>query len=303
MTIRVLIGYDGSPAASAAIDAGAKLFPQARAWIAHLWTPPFASTSLRHRLWKNVSNINDFVVALEREGRREADRMAETGVTLAVAAGWDAAESLVIRSYSGEGLQLAELAEEKDADVILMGSRGLGGARAILGSASDLAVHYTTRPVLVIPHPLLIDEDTALDQGPVMVGSDGSAGAQAALTTAARLFSTRSLLQVTVDDGHAAPDLADPPQAGGTAVTRLHVPGGQGGTGRAVAGALAECARNRGAAVVVVGSRGRSAMQEILLGSVAMATLHHAHRPVLVVPPADRRTPRGVRPDDEAPLG
>jgi nucleotide-binding universal stress UspA family protein len=36
--------------------------------------------------------------------------------------------------------------------------------------------------------------------------------------------------------------------------------------------------------VIVVGSRGRSARREILLGSVAMATLHRAHRPVLVVP-------------------
>jgi len=36
--------------------------------------------------------------------------------------------------------------------------------------------------------------------------------------------------------------------------------------------------------MLVVGSRGRSAIREILLGSVAMATLHHAYRPVMVVP-------------------
>ena len=38
------------------------------------------------------------------------------------------------------------------------------------------------------------------------------------------------------------------------------------------------------AAVLVVGSRGRSALREILLGSVAMAALHHSPRPVVVVP-------------------
>jgi nucleotide-binding universal stress UspA family protein len=51
-----------------------------------------------------------------------------------------------------------------------------------------------------------------------------------------------------------------------------------------VAASLADYARRRAAAVLVVGSRGRSAMREILLGSVAMATLHHAYRPVLVIP-------------------
>ena len=38
-------------------------------------------------------------------------------------------------------------------------------------------------------------------------------------------------------------------------------------------------------AAAVVGSRGRSAHCEILLGIAAMATLHHAHRPLLAVPP------------------
>ncbi|WP_092197969.1 universal stress protein [Blastococcus tunisiensis] len=51
---------------------------------------------------------------------------------------------------------------------------------------------------------------------------------------------------------------------------------------------VAELATDRGAAVIVVGWRGRSASRWLLLGSVAKATLHHAHRPVLVVP-----TPRG----------
>ncbi|MEU5942296.1 hypothetical protein ABZ807_24635 [Micromonospora sp. NPDC047548] len=73
---RVVVGYDGSPAASAAIEAGALLFPGARAWIAHLWTPPFASGDLRRRLWTGTRDVNAFVQAVEREGGREADRLA-----------------------------------------------------------------------------------------------------------------------------------------------------------------------------------------------------------------------------------
>jgi nucleotide-binding universal stress UspA family protein len=47
---------------------------------------------------------------------------------------------------------------------------------------------------------------------------------------------------------------------------------------------MAAAAADHGAAALVVGSRGRSAAREIILGSVAMSTLHHSHRPVMVVP-------------------
>src|SRR5687768_14259766 len=99
--VRMIVGYDGSPQASAAIDAGVALFPVAHAWITHLWTPPFASESLRRRLWNGTGHLDEFVVAVEREGEREAERLAANGVTLARAAGW-AAEPLVRRTYGGE---------------------------------------------------------------------------------------------------------------------------------------------------------------------------------------------------------
>lgn len=56
----------------------------------------------------------------------------------------------------------------------------------------------------------------------------------------------------------------------------------------AVADGLSEAAQDHGAAVLVLGSRGRSAVREVVLGSVAMSTLHRAHRLVMVVPPPDR---------------
>jgi len=67
-----------------------------------------------------------------------------------------------------------------------------------------------------------------------------------------------------------------------------------GAAARTVADVLVAYARECGAAVVVVGSRGRSAIRELVLGSVAMATLHRAYRPVLVVP---------SRPTGRRPLG
>ena len=275
---RVLVGYDGSPSAGAAIEVGASLIPEAQAWIGHLWTPPFASEALRRRLWKGAAAVNEFVDAIEREGAAEANRLAAMGVTVAVGAGWRA-EALVERTYGGEGLQFTQLAEKLDPDLVLVGSRGLGGAKAVLGSVSDMVVHCASQPVLVVAHPLLMAERAALIDGPVIVGWDGSVGATAALAAVTRLFPTRTLELVGVDQGDR-----NPPSAGGHDVVSLEADGRHVTVARTVAETLAGHARRRQAALVVVGSRRRSAVREILLGSVAAATLHHAHRPVMVVP-------------------
>ncbi|MEU8247213.1 universal stress protein [Nonomuraea sp. NPDC048916] len=288
--LRVLMGYDGSLAATAAVGVGALLFPGAHARIAYLWTPPFAREDLRRRLWTGRSHVNEFVEAVEREGRWEADQIAAVGTTLARAAGWEA-EPLVERSYGGEGFKVAQLAQELDSDVVLVGSRGLSGGAAVLGSVSDMIVHYSPKPVLVAAHPLLIAEHAALAGGPVLIGWDGSAGAHSALTEVERLFPTRDLLLVSVNDEGAAEQPAGFTGSDtGRRVVRLSVESRHGTSEGAVADTLAGLARERHAALVAVGSRGRTTLREILLGSVAMGTLHRAHRPVLVVPPAERRS-------------
>jgi nucleotide-binding universal stress UspA family protein len=284
--VRVVLGYDGSPAATAAIEVGTRLLPGALGWATYLWTPPFADQSLRRRLWRGSDRLDEFIAAIEREGQAEAERLAKVGTTLARAAGWDV-KSFVERSMGGEGLQFTQVVEKLDADVVLVGSRGLGGAKALLGSVSDMVVHYTPKPVLVAPHPLLTAERAALVDGPVLVGWDGSAGAQAALSAAEWLLPDRGVLLVSVNDG-----AIEMPTPGDRELVRLRVGRGDDPSERTIADALVGYARERRAALLVVGSRGRSAIREILLGSVAMATLHRAHRPVLVVP---HPRPGGVR--------
>jgi nucleotide-binding universal stress UspA family protein len=272
---RVLVCYDGSVPAADAIEVAALLLPDASPIVAVAWTPPYASDPVRHRLRHDTAGIDGFVAAIEREGEAGAHRLAAMGVALAAAHGWKA-EPLVERAFGGEGLQLVQVAERAGADLIVTGARGLGGARAVFGSVSDVVVHYASCPVLVVPHPLLQAERSAQAGGPVVVGWDGSAGSDAALAAAKALFPLRTVVPVLVDDGVTP---SGPAPAG---LKRLPRTGIAAEHGRAIATALSGQARSDHAALLAVGSLGRSALREIVLGSVTMAVLHHAGRPVLV---------------------
>ena len=70
MALRVIVGYDGSPAAAGALEVGALLFPGAHGWVTHVRVPPFVSEPVRKRLWQRARNINDLIAAEEREGER-----------------------------------------------------------------------------------------------------------------------------------------------------------------------------------------------------------------------------------------
>lgn len=273
----MLVGFDGSKGAAAAIRVGASLFPGAHAWIAHVWSPPLV-VHPSPKLLRRAGTIDGLVRLLDEQAHERAGGVTREGVRQAQAAGWEA-EGLSRRALHGEWAALARCAEEFDPEVLIVGSRGRSGLRALLGSVSDATVHHSPVSVLVVPETTLAEPNTA----PVLIGYDGSEGARMALTTARRLWPTRPLVAASVASD-AARDLA-----GAAGLTRVALDAhGVSGSARTVADALAEHGKALNAAAIVLGSRGQSIHREVLLGSVVMATLHHAHRPVLVVPQPGR---------------
>ena len=279
--MRVLVGFDGSPDAAQAITVGAALFPEAQAHISHVWMPPFTVHPSPAQV-REARTVDGLIQMLEEQGRARADQVIADGVALAREAGWTA-EPVSRRGFAGEGLELARLAEEIGADVLIVGARGLSGVRALLGSVSDVVAHYSPMPALVVPRRGSDNLVQDAGSGPVITAFDGSEGAALALATARRLWPSREHVVARVGCP-AAEDLA----SDGELVATVLAPKGMRETARSVADALAGHAAAIGAAAVTVGSRGQSVHREILLGSVAMATLHHAHRPVLAVPPPTR---------------
>lgn len=190
---------------------------------------------------------------------------------------------------------------ERHASMIVVGSRGLGGFRGLLlGSVSRQLCEHSSCPVTVVRH-LPEDRDVRLET--IVVGVDGSGHAARALAHAGDLAERTGARIVAVHAAHgAAPDPSVQPMARrGRSLpdlmedwcTPLHVRGLDDHESVIAEGdprtALLQVAEERGADLVVIGSRGLGPVSKLVLGSVASSLIHQSRIPVTVVPPMPRR--------------
>ena len=149
---------------------------------------------------------------------------------------------------------------------------------------------------------------------PVLLCFDGSEGSAHAITQAGRLLAGRRAVVLTVWEPLATWEPYDPVTILSSPVSKaaaraldlaaiaqevaedrmsegvsLAGRAGFSAEGRAEQGkpwrAICDVAAEEDAETIVMGARGLSRVQSMLLGSVSLAVLVHAHRPVLIVPP------------------
>jgi nucleotide-binding universal stress UspA family protein len=141
----VIVAVDGSDAALDAVRAGFALL-QPAAHVLVVTVVDAADESL-------VSGAGFAGGTMSTEELKALDDARHTEghehVDAAVAAlGLTGAETLVVRG--GPGASLCDLAVERSADAIVMGTRGRGGIkRALLGSVSDYVVRNAPCPVVI----------------------------------------------------------------------------------------------------------------------------------------------------------
>ncbi|MEU0151299.1 universal stress protein [Micromonospora fulviviridis] len=198
----------------------------------------------------------------------------------------------------GPGATLVE--ESRRAELVVVGSRGVGGfAGLLLGSVSNQVAQHGHCPVLVV-RPA---EQPIPVRGPVLVGVDGSESAGNAVRLAADEAVRRDADLVLVhvrppERGGAVPERTAEAEAAGQAESAELLAGAAARiradhpvlsvVERPVRAASPEQAlveASGEAALVVVGSRGRGGFAGLLLGSVSQALVQHAHCPVLVAHP------------------
>jgi nucleotide-binding universal stress UspA family protein len=142
----ILLCYDRSPDAERAIDMAATLFPGRRAVVVDV----APALTFAEGISATTSSIPGG--AYEDLNEAEARRGAEAGATYARDAGFEASPRGAVGTPTWEAI--VDIADEIDAAVIVVGSRGLSGIRELAkGSVShDVAVH-AGRPVMIVPPP------------------------------------------------------------------------------------------------------------------------------------------------------
>jgi nucleotide-binding universal stress UspA family protein len=138
----IVVGTDGSPGATLALERAGALAGEGNGTV-HLVTAvhvptlrePIASSARTERI--DLGGVADSVLA---RGRR---LLEESGVKVEThSRAGDAAEAII------------DVAQEVDADLIVVGARGLTGLqRFLLGSVSAKVSHYADRTVMVVRDP------------------------------------------------------------------------------------------------------------------------------------------------------
>jgi nucleotide-binding universal stress UspA family protein len=138
----ILICYDGTEGAHRAIESAAALLGPRRAVVVDLGPPLTAAES-----YAVMSPVTPGA-AFEELNEEDALRRAKVG---ARRAGFEAEARGGIAAPTWEGI--VDVADEIDAAVIVMGSRGLKGVREVFESISLQVAEHAGRPVLLVPPP------------------------------------------------------------------------------------------------------------------------------------------------------
>lgn len=282
----VVVGVDGSPASRAAVDWAARdaALRDVPLTVVHVMPSTVIGA------WTDLPMSPEFWTARTRRAEELVTEALEW-----VARAISVSPRIPVRHKVLSAPIVPAMADmSKDADMVVVGCRGLGGVQALLlGSVSSALLHQAHCPVAVIH-----DEDLAMTDSanaPVAVGIDGSPASELATAIAFDEASRRGVDLVAIhvwgdytDDfvngtwdslGNWADEALGERLAGWTErypdVT-VHRVVDQNSPARS----LLEHAKK--AQLLVVGSRGRGGYAGLLLGSVGSAIAHGARTPVIV---------------------
>jgi nucleotide-binding universal stress UspA family protein len=146
----ILLGYDGSEDARAAIDHAGRLLSSQTATVLTVWEP-FTEVVNRTLFGGGMTVGMVDTEAIDAANRDGAQARAEEGAELARAAGLDAqARSCVKVTTFADAI--TAVADEVGATAIVVGSRGLSGIKLLfVGSVSHALIQHADRTVIVVP--------------------------------------------------------------------------------------------------------------------------------------------------------
>ena len=147
----MLIAYDGSENAKRAIEYAGRFLSADRAVVLTAWEPMVRQAARLSGLsgvmqpeWVPDEDIEDVVYV-------DAKHTNAEGVRLAELAGLNA-EPLTAECSTTIWNAIVDVADELNVDIIVAGTRGATGIRALLhSSVADAVLKHCHRPVLLVP--------------------------------------------------------------------------------------------------------------------------------------------------------
>ena len=140
----VVVGYDGSPASRVAVvDAVRRAGPTGCVYVVHAYRVPAD-------YW-GTGYYQEMLDHMAYEGRELMERLPQEIEALADVEWYPE----IVAAPPAKAI--ADVATTREADEIIVGSRGHGRARALLGSVSHELIHLAHCPVTVIPERAVAD--------------------------------------------------------------------------------------------------------------------------------------------------
>jgi nucleotide-binding universal stress UspA family protein len=276
---RILLATDGSGQADAATNAAASLALacSAQVRVLHVW-----SLEVHHR--EGVWDV---------ETHREADALIDEAVKRLRALGVDASGQISRSDQNHVAAAIAQAAKDFQADLVVVGSRGLSDWQALLRhSVSHELLSTLDSPVLVVrgaEAPLVHRAQRVLLA--IAGGDDLEPAVQAAIAAASAPGSTVIVLHVAMAfvgaQGFSYVETDEEIAATlDRATTMLKAAGVESETivaePTAVARAVADTAAHERADIIVIGSSRMGDLPSLIFGSVTHQLLRAATKPVLV---------------------
>lgn len=146
----ILVPYDGSASADAALGEAARYAKEDPGCALHV----LQISDIEHQVIKRLDSSYGAAVPVGmreafEDAQNEAQRKLERDVRLATR-GLMNEIHVEVQSETTIGVQIVAYAAAHNIDLIIMGSRGLGGLRGILGSVSSFVLKEAKVPVLVV---------------------------------------------------------------------------------------------------------------------------------------------------------
>jgi nucleotide-binding universal stress UspA family protein len=147
----ILIAYDGSDGAKAAVEQASKLFPGEPTTVLTVWQRFIDTMALSGGRFNLVIDYEE----IDREAEHGASDRAGEGAALANEAGLDPGAQTAVVEFTLADTILAGAAAV-EAKVVVCGSHGYGGLKSLmLGSTSHQILQHADLPVIVVPSPEL----------------------------------------------------------------------------------------------------------------------------------------------------